>query len=155
MRAQHRASSSTKELRLLLGVFVQPFVAGGLAFLVSPLLLLDSSGQTLAGGFPANVADMARSVAVGAGLVALAVAMVGVLPLSLWLTNRRRVSLAEALLWGLALGNCPFVLGTLFAGSYGIEGIVRGLAFSSLLGVAGAAAFWAIAMRGFDAARQG
>ena len=36
----------------------------------------------------------------------------------------------------------------LFAGSYGVSGFLRGVAFSSVLGAAGAGAFWIIALRG-------
>ena len=133
------------------GIVVQPFLAGALAFLSFPVLLLDRSGHTLAGGFPADGIDAARSVAIGAGLVALLIAVLGVLPTAVWLTKRGPVSLDRALLFGLAFGNLPFAIGTILAGTYGVPGFVRGAAFSSLLGLAGAAAFWAIALRGQNA----
>jgi flagellar biosynthesis component FlhA len=140
-------------MRVFWGIVVQPFVVGGLAFISFPALLLDRGGRTLAGGFPADVIDAARSVAIGAGLVALVVALLGALPTAVWLTKRRPVSLGEALLFGLVFGNIPFELGTILAGSYGVPGFVRGMAFSSLLGLAGAAAFWAIALRGQSVSR--
>jgi hypothetical protein len=136
-----------REMRVLVGVAAQPLVAAAVAFLAFPVLLLDGHGQTLGGGAPTSVADAAVSVAVGAGLVALAVTLVGALPTALWLMKRRRVSLPEALAFGLAFGNAPFLIGALLAGTYGLAGFIRGVAFSSLLGVAGAAVFWWIALR--------
>ncbi|HEX7020556.1 MAG TPA: hypothetical protein VF159_11115, partial [Gemmatimonadaceae bacterium] len=97
---------------------------------------------------PTNVADAAASVAVGTGLVALVVTLLGALPTAVWLMKRRRVSLSEALAFGLAFGNAPFLIGALLAGTYGVAGFIRGIAFSSLLGVIGAAVFWWIALRG-------
>jgi hypothetical protein len=133
--------------RLLAGIAVQPFLAGGLAFVSFPMLLLDRSGGTLAGGFPSDATDAAFSVAIGAGIVALLVSVAGVLPTVIWVTRRRHVALGEALLFGLGFGNLPFVVGTALAGVYGVGGFVRGAAFSSLLGLAGAGVFWVIALR--------
>jgi len=135
-------------MRLIAGLVVQPFLASGLAFAVFPVLLLDRSGRALAGGLPVDITDAARSVAIGAGLVAFFVTLLGALPTAVWLTKRKQVSLKEAVRFGLVFGNIPLIFGTLLAGSYGVGGFVRGMAFSSLLGVAGAAAFWAIAIRG-------
>ena len=135
-------------MRLLAGLIVQPFLAGALAFLFFPVLLLDWNGHTLAGGSPADATNAAWSVAIGAGVVALVVTVVGVVPTTLWLTKRKRVSFAEALLFGLGFGDFPFLVGALLAGTYGFAGFARGVAFSSLLGVTGAAVFWAIAIRG-------
>jgi hypothetical protein len=140
-------------MRVFWGIVLQPFLVGGLAFLSFPVLLLDRRGRTLAGGVPADVIDAARSVAIGAGLVALLIALLGVLPTAVWLTKRRRVSLGEAILFGLGFGNLPFALGTILAGTYGVPGFVRGVVFSSLLGLAGAAAFWTIALRAQNLSR--
>ena len=43
--------------------------------------------------------------------------------------------------------NLTYLLLLLLGGTYGIEGLVRGIVFSSLLGVSGAAVFWVIAVR--------
>jgi hypothetical protein len=127
---------------------VQPFLAAGVAVLSFPVLLLDRSGRTLAGGLMPDATDAAVSVALGTGLVALVVTAAGVLPTVLWLTERRRVSLREALLFGLGFGNLPYVLMAIAAGgTYGFTGFVRGVGFSSLLGLTGAATLWAIALR--------
>jgi hypothetical protein len=146
MTAQ-RTLTRAEEMRVFWGIAVQPLLAGALAFLSFPFLLLDRSGRTLAGGFPADVTDAARSVAIGAGLAAVPVTLLGVLPTAVWLMKRRRISLGQALLFGLGFGNLPFAVGSMLAGTYGVPGFVRGVAFSSLLGLAGAAAFWTIALR--------
>ena len=147
MTTRRRALSPAEEMRVFWGIVVQPFVAGGLAFISVPALLLDRSGRTLAGGFPSDAIDAARSVAIGAALVALIVALAGALPTAVWLAKRRRVSLGEALLFGLGFGNLPFAVGAILAGTYGLSGVLRAMAFASLLGLAGAAAFWTIALR--------
>jgi hypothetical protein len=144
-RPAHKLSPS-EELNLFAGLVVQPLVTVIVAFLAFPLLL-DSGGRTLAGGFPVDVTDSALSVALGAGVLSLFVTLLGAFPTALWLTKRKQVSLGEALLWGLGFGNAPMILGTVLAGTYGAAGFVRGVAFSSLLGVTGAAVFWAIAIR--------
>jgi hypothetical protein len=67
---------------------------------------------------------------------------------SLWVTRRFQLSLRDALLFGLGFGNLPYVLlAVTTGGTYGIAGLVRGVAFSSLLGLVGATVFWAIALR--------
>jgi hypothetical protein len=82
MKHPARTLSPAEEMRMLGGMVVQPFVAAGLAFVTFPLLLLDREGQTLAGGFPADVTDAALSVAMGAGIVAGLIVLVGVLPVA-------------------------------------------------------------------------
>ena len=143
-----RTRHPSEELRLIGGLAIQPFLAGALTFVSFPIILLDRDGRTLAGGYPGDVTDAALSVALAASLVAALVTLVGVLPTALWLTKRRRVPLKDALLLGLGFGNLPYVVLTLLAGgTYGLAGLVRGVALSSLLGLAGAAVFWAIALR--------
>ena len=135
-------------MRMFAGLAVQPFLASAVALVAFPVLLLDRSGRTLAGSFPGDVADAARSVAIGAGIVAFFVTLLVAAPTAVWLTKRRVVSLRDALLLGVGFGNLPFILGTVLGGSYGVAGFVRGMAFSSLLGLIGSAVFWAIAIRG-------
>ena len=142
-----RALEPSEQMRLLAGLAIQPLLAGGLAFVSFPVLLLDRSGRSLAGGFPGDVTDAALSVAAGSGIVAVFVTLLCVLPTAAWLMPRRRIRLREALLFGFGFGNLPFVVGTALAGAYGVTGFARGVAFSSLLGLTGAAAFWAIALR--------
>jgi len=143
-----RSLGPLEELRLLAGMAVQPFLAGAVAFVSFPLLLLDRHGNALAGGVPSDVTDAALSVAIGVALLALLVTIVGVFPTALWLVKRGYVRFTSALLWGLGFGNFPLVLGTvLTGGGYGLAAFIRGVVFSSLIGLAGAAVFWVISIR--------
>ena len=153
--AGRRALNGSEEMKMFAGFIVQPFLAAGLAFLLFPMLLLDSSGRPLSGGFVPDVVHAARAFALGTGIVAFLVALIGALPAAIWLAKRRVVPFGEALLWGLLFGNAPMVVGTVLAGSYGVEGFLRGVAFSSVLGTAGAGAFWAIALRRRDTPSSG
>lgn len=84
-----RSLSPLEEMRVLGGLVVQPFLAGAVAFVTSPLLLLDRHGQTLPGGYPADATDAALSVAFGAGIVAGIVTLLCVGPAAVWLMKRR------------------------------------------------------------------
>jgi hypothetical protein len=134
-------------MKLLAGLAVQPFLAAVVAFVGFPFFLLDRTGQTLAGGFPADRTDAAIAVAFGVAIVALFITVVGVFPTALWLVKRRPVTLTQALLFGLGFANLPIVVGTVFAGSYGVTGALRGSAFASLIGLTGAATFWLMSLR--------
>ncbi|BCS32391.1 hypothetical protein TBR22_A16030 [Luteitalea sp. TBR-22] len=112
--------SRAQEMRVFLGIVMQPLVVGVLAFVSAPLLLLDRSGRTLAGGLARDVVESALSVAVATSLLALIVALVGALPVAVWLLKRRQVSLFEACVYGVGLGNVPFVVGTALAGTLGL-----------------------------------
>jgi hypothetical protein len=148
MRRPYRTLTPSDERKLLAGLAVQPFLAAGVAFFAFPVFLLDGNRETLAGGRPADLTDAAVSIALGTGLVALLVTVVGVLPTALWLIRRRQLSLRDALLFGLGFGNLPYVLLALAAGgTYGLAGLARGVAFSSLLGLVGSTVFWAMALR--------
>jgi ABC-type Co2+ transport system permease subunit len=69
--------------------------------------------------------------------------------------RRRPLTLIQALLFGLGFANLPVVLGTVLTrGGYGVAGVLRGLAFASLIGLAGTAAFWVISIRGRDISRD-
>jgi hypothetical protein len=146
MKQPVRALTPSEEMRFLVGVAVQPFVAAALGLIAFPVFLLDRNGQTLAGGSP-DLADAAGSVAAGVGLVALVVTLAGALPTAVWLLKRRPIPLSESLAFGVGFGNLPFAFGAVMAGTHGISGFIRGVAFSSLLGAAGGAVFWYIALR--------
>ena len=74
--------------------------------------------------------------------------------MALWMIKRKRVSLSETLMSGLILGNLPFFLLAVPLGTYGVEGLLRGAAFASMLGLAGAATFWSIVIRGRDFSQE-
>lgn len=125
-----------------------PKVKGQRLDSLSDLSVSVRTGQTFRGGYPADVTDAAVSVAAGAFLMASFVMIVLVLPAAVVLVRRRRLSLSTTLLIGLGFGNLPYVsLGILAGGFPGPAALLRGVAFSSLLGVAGAAIFWVIALR--------
>jgi len=143
-----RALESAEEMRVFAGLVVQPFLAAGLAFVSFPVLLLDRDGQALAGGYPSDTIDAALSVAMGTGIVAAVVTLIGVLPTAVWIVKRRHLTLKAALVFGLGFGNLPYVLMAAAAGgTHGPSGLLRGLAFASLLGLSGAALFWIISLR--------
>lgn len=138
--------------RLALGFVVQPFVTAVVAFFVFFLLMLDGTGRTLDGSFPSSPTDAAMSVAAGTGFLAIFVTLAGVLPTVVWIVRRRPLTFTHALLFGLAFGNLPIVLGALLLG--GNWSLLRTHAFASLIGVTGAAAFWLISIRGRDFSRD-
>ncbi len=142
-----RALTPSDEMRVFGGAVIQPVVAGCLAYAVFPLLLLRPDGRTLAGGHSSNVNDAALSVGLGASIVAAVVALF-VVPVAVWVIKRRDLVLREALMFGLAFGNVPYILFAAAAGgAYGVSGLLRGVLFSSVLGLAGSALFWVIAIR--------
>lgn len=90
-----------------------------------------------------------------ASIVAGVVTLVGVLPTAVWLIKRRDLTLTPGLLFGLGFGNLSYALMAAAAGStYGIEGLVRGVVFSSLPDLGSGALFWAIALRARKAAHE-
>ena len=156
-----RSLSSGDELRLFVGLAVQPFVAAALAFVLFPVV--DYTGRPLYGGFPIDPVDAAISFAFGVGIVALVVTVFGAVPTVLYLLKRGPLSLKKVLAGGVALGNAPFILvvaavvvtqvarGTMSSDAgrlfYGLPGVVRAVAISSYIGVGSAAVFWLVAGR--------
>jgi len=150
--SQPRTLTSDEEKKLFAGLAVQPFLAAGLAFVSFPFILLERNGRVPTGGFLS--ADAAISVALGVGAWAVFVTLIGVLPTALWVVKRRALPLRHALLFGLAFGDLPVILGTVLSGGSGVAGPLRPLVLASTLGVAGAAVFWAISIRGQDFSRE-
>lgn len=161
-----RRLSSGDELRLFVGLALQPFVAAALGFASFPLV--DYTGRPLYGGFPADPVASAISFSFGVGIVALVVTVCGALPTVLYLLKRGRLTLKQVLVGGAVLGNAPFIV--LVAGIlvshvargmmspdvgqlwYGFRGAIRATAISSYLGVGSAAVFWLVAGRSIGAA---
>ena len=155
-----RHLSRAGELRVLLGLAVQPFVTALLAFSTFPVI--DYTGRALYIGRPSDPFDAAMSFAVGVGLVGLIVTIFGALPSLLWLLKRGPVSRRQVLISGAVLGNIPsalIVLGLaasrlsdgampeLSQLTYGPAGAIRAIAFGSFIGMASAAIFWWLAGR--------
>lgn len=153
MTYQPRTLTASEEMRLAAGFVAQPLVTAPVAFVLFPFLLLDRDGQTFAGGYPADVTDAAVSIAAGTFIAAVAILAV-VVPAAVWFLKRRALSVTQTLLFGVGFGNLPIVIGTVLAGSYGPIPFLKSIVFASLVGVTGAAVFWAISIRGRDFSRD-
>lgn len=125
------------EMRVLVGLVVQPFVAFAAASLV----------------FPAPVA-------LGAAAAAVFVVIVGALPAIAWLSRRGPITPGRALISGALLGNLPIVVILLLAALTGNLrvpeigsglGVLRSAAFGAFVGMACAFVFWLIVRRAPDA----
>ena len=138
-------SEATSSLSVGGGLLVQPVVAAALAFATFPILEVTGRGYV---GVTDDMFGAAIAVAAGAAFLAFVVAFAGALPLFLWLAKRGPISLKQALLCGIALGNAPVLPFLLTGTTYGIEGTIRAIAFAALHGAAGALVFWAMAIRG-------
>jgi len=161
VKTDARSLSPGDELRLFVGLAVQPFVAAALAFMLFPVV--DYTGRPLYGGFPADPVDAAISFSFGVGIVALVVTVCGAVPTVLYLLKRGPLSLKTVLVGGVALGNAPFILvvaavvatqvarGTMSPDVvrlfYGLPGVVRAIAISSYIGIGSAAVFWVVVGR--------
>ena len=148
-----RMLTAAEEMRLSAGFVVQPLVTAAAAFVLFPFLLLDRAGETFAGGHPSDVTASAMSIAAGT-FIAAVVILAGVVPTAVWVLKRRALSFAQALGFGVAFGNLPIAIGTVLVGSYGLVPFLRSVAFASLVGLTGAAVFWAISIRGRDFSRD-
>lgn len=144
---QARTLTPAEEMRLFAGFAIQPFLAAGVAVLGSPLLLHGRTGRTFAG--PGEVA-MALALHVSIGVVLITTLCV--FPTVVWLVTRRPVPLTTALLFGLAFGNLPIILIVVLSG--GSANLLGLHAFVSLIGLTGAAAFWALSLRGRNFSRD-
>ena len=133
-------------MRLFAGFLAQPFVTAVVTLLAFPVFFMNSEGGHFARGGSGEVMHAAAAMAIAMGIYAAAITALIVWPLAVWLTKRRDVDLTEALLFGLALGVLPYTLLALLFGAYGSAGYIRGVAYSAILGPAGAAAFWMIVL---------
>src|SRR5690242_14105786 len=95
-----------QEMRVLVGLLVQPLVAGVAAFLFFPVLdALNRTSGRYSGG--SGWVQAGGSVAFGAGMVAVFVVVFGALPAIAWVGRRRPATLRVSLLAGALLGNLP------------------------------------------------
>ena len=142
-----RSLSPKEEMRLFKGLAVQPFLAAAVAFLAFPVLLIGRSDRLMDSKFGA-----AMGVAIYTFVGALVITIFCVVPTTVWIVKRIRVSFAQSLAWGFAFANLPMVVATIAAG--GNSGLLRSHSFFTLIGLAGATAFWTIAIRGDDLSRD-
>ena len=135
-KKMYAAMTPKAEMRVLVGLVVQPFVAFAAASLVFP-----------------------GPVALGAALGAVFVVIVGALPAIAWLSRRGPITLAKALVSGALLGNLPMVVILLLSaltgnlrvpeGGPGLGGLgpFESAAFGAFVGVSCAFVFWLIVRR--------
>ena len=128
------------EMRVLVGLVVQPFVAFAAASVVDP-----------------------GPVALGAAVAAVFVVIVGALPAIAWLSRRGPITLGKALISGALLGNLPIVVILLLAAltgnlrvpesgsAIGVLRMFRSVPFGAFVGMACAFVFWLIVRRAPDA----
>jgi len=121
------------EMRVLVGLVVQPFVAFAAASVAFP-----------------------GPVALGAAVAAVFVVIVGAIPVIAWLARRGPVTLGKALISGALLGNLPIVVILVLAaltgnlrGPESASGIsvlrtLQSAAFGAFVGMACAFVFWLI-----------
>jgi hypothetical protein len=151
--SESQARTVAREMRLLAGFVVQPFFTGILGFIAFPLI--DVTQRAIEGSTATEPMRGAISVALGAAFAAFFVTVCAAFPLVVWLLRHGPLTLKQVLLGGVMLGNLPFVVIMILAVltnnvSSGASwlGLFRSLAFGALFGVAGAALFWAISIRG-------
>lgn len=143
---KRRTISPREEMRLFVGLLVQPFLAAALTYLAFPLI--DLTGRPLYGGRAGDSGDAAISLSLGVGFAAAVITIVVVAPAVVWLVKRVDITLGQAALFGVLFGNLPVVIGTLLAGSYGPAGFLRASVIGTVLGVSGALLFWVVSIRG-------
>jgi hypothetical protein len=146
--------TQAQRLRVLAGFVVQPFTAAALGFVSFPLIEL--THPTLNGRQVAGTADGALAIAFGAAFAAVFVTAFGALPLAAWCVKRGPLTFRQLAAWGGLLGNLPFVViiglasitGNLTDQFWDPMSLVRAIIIGVAFGVAGAAVFWLIAVRG-------
>src|SRR5262245_46766089 len=128
------------EMRVLVGLAVQPFVAFAAASVVFP-----------------------GPVALGAAVAAIFVVIAGALPAIAWLSRRGPITLGKALISGALLGNLPIVVVRLLSAltdhlrvgetGSGVGALVtlRAAGFGAFVGMACAFLFWLIVRPAHDA----
>jgi len=141
-----RSLTPKEEMRLFKGFAVQPFLAAAVGFLAFPLLLLGREGRL------ADPASGAIGMAIHVWFGALLITIFCVVPTTVWVVKRIRVSFLQSLAWGFAFANLPMVAVTIAVG--GAEGLLRSHSYLTIIGLAGATAFWTIAIRGEDLSRD-
>jgi hypothetical protein len=140
-----------REMRVLVGLFVQPLVAALTAFILFPALDRTASVAGAYQGRASNPLDAAISVAFGAAFAAVFVVVFGALPAIAWLTRRRPITLPLTLVAGALLGNAPaaaiLLLTAVTGGAPPMRAgmLVRALLFGAAVGTSCAAVFWSIA----------
>jgi len=164
---QARRLSTAEELKVGLGLMVQPFAAGLAAFFLFPFMEWSDRAIYARQGIvyrSGDVMDSAIAVAVGMGLAAIPVTVLGALPSLVWLLRRGPITRTQTFLAGALIGNVPLFLGFILAWLSGpgnspppsfaslppppaVLTLGRSVIFISAVGLASAAVFWLVAGR--------
>ena len=147
-------------LRLAVGFLLTPLAAGVVT--LGTLVALWKLDAWVLNGTPDI--DAALSLALSAVVVAIPLTIGGVVPLVMWLIERRQLTLRHLLLWGCVLGIVPVavivgwgltreaIVGTMSLATVrawlGWQGALRASLFGLWFGATLAAVFWAVAVRG-------
>jgi hypothetical protein len=164
----HAAHASPSSGRLLLSFALMPVINFLLALVAFPTLqILREQGR-----FQMVVGDDHGTyvLAVLTGLIAVVVTVAGAVPVAFTLMKRGPVSLKQTLIAGLGLGNAPVAVIALFMSMFAVMHVVNGtitdhlvplrslaasglllVAVGSMFGIASAAVFFGVAIRGTDA----
>lgn len=144
-------------VRLVAAFALLPFVAAALAYVGFPLFA-QSLLKQVNGSFSS---DAAVSFAAGTFIVAVFMTVIAV-PIVSVMRQRGPITFGNALVWGVVLGNAPFLVVSalilvvqLFAGApqdagdkwYGATGAMRTITTSTLMGAALASVFWVVGIR--------
>ena len=148
------ASSPRPDLRLVIGFLLTPVAAAVAAFAAFAL-------PGAFGDLPiANPVGMAAGMGLIAGVFAVLVTVFCAVPALLWLLRRGPVSLGQVLGAGALLGNLPLAAtsvlvlreqmahGTPLRAANSPDALIRLIAAGTFVGIASAAVFWLIAIRG-------
>ena len=144
-----------QEMRVLIGLTAQPFVAAAAAFVLFPALDYTAAAAGVYYGRASDPIGAARSIAFAAGFASIFVVIFGALPAIAWLSRRHPLTLARSTIAGALLGNAPGVFILLLAavnsagawppGTPPVLVFARAVAFGSCVGMSCGAAFWAVA----------
>ena len=148
--------TAKQEMRVLIALITQPFVAAIAAFALFPALDATANAAGVYRGRLADSTGAAIGVALATAFAAVPVIILGALPAIAWLSRRGPLTLAKAICAGAVLGNAPAAVIVALATLHGdaaassgllpvLLGLLRVIAFGSLIGAACGTMFWWIA----------
>jgi len=145
--------TAKQEMRVLIALITQPFVAAIAAFALFPALDATANAAGVYRGRLTDPTGAAIAVALATAFAAVPVIILGALPAIAWLSRRGPLTLAKAICAGAVLGNAPaaviVMLATLNGDAAASSGslhallqLLRVIAFGSLIGAACGTMFW-------------
>jgi hypothetical protein len=148
--------TAKQEMRVLVALITQPFVAAIAALVLFPALDATANAAGVYRGRLTDPTGAAIGVALATAFAAVPVIILGALPAIAWLSRRGPLTLAKAFCAGAVLGNAPAAVIVALATLHGdaaassgplhvFLGLLRVIAFGSLIGAACGTMFWWIA----------